>query len=438
MLRNFLFVLILIPAIGKAQWQLLITTGQTLHTVYFLPGNPQIGFIGGDDGASVPSSIEKTTDGGKTWRYVGGLDRIIYDFSFKDSLTGFASSADTPACYKTTDGGETWVACEPDIHYIDPNGNVGSGYGVYYDTGNGSVILAAQYGLCISYDEGMTWTVIHNSFDDEHFGFSFSDANHGVASAWSDDGIPWYSTTNGGHTWNYLSMDSSCWQPLAIQGTNTFFALTWYGATLLRTDDGWSTWQTTHIFPENAVYYADDSIRSPGCIRGDLNRLVVQLYSGLYESTDQGINWEYLCGQPFRLPINDVAYLNVRFFVNGQYLYAITSDTNIAPGCLWELNLDSLNTFGTTFVFPVSTTQKTVTPGQKVTVNFSPKTADPIGIDSGHIVIHYDSTTLTLDSLALPPSWVIRDSTSGPGYLDLFHHCGFVSAVAESYSHAYL
>ena len=84
------------------------------------------------------------------------------------------------------------------------------------------------------------------------------------------------------------------------------------------------------------------------------------------------------------------------------------------------LDIDSLNILGTTSTFSDSTTQKTVTPGQKVTVNFSPKTADPIGIDSAHIVIHFDSTSLVLVSLTLPDSWVIRDSTSGSGYLDLF------------------
>ncbi len=418
--RTVLLICIFTPIVSQAQWKLLTTTGQTLHTVYFLPGYPEIGFIGGDEGGSVPSAIEKTTDGGKTWRYVGGINCIIYDFSFMDSLTGFAAAATGPFCYKTTDGGETWGSCTASIN-LGRGVGIGAGWGVYYDTGNGGLFLACQYGIAASWDKGATWELFHNLFDDEHFGFAFADANLGVISAWSDDGIPWYATSDGGHTWNYLPIDSTCWQPLAIQGTNTFFALTEYGANLLRTDDGWNTWQSTHTFPENAVYYADDSLRSPGCVRGDLSHLFVQLYSGIYESSDQGINWISLCGQPFRINVNNVSQLNIRFFVNEHYVYEVTYDSTIASGgCLWKLDLDSLNIFSTNFAFADSTKQKTVTAGNKVTVDFSPSTSDPIGIDSAHFVFHFDATSLLLDSLALSTSWVIRDSTTGPGYVDFF------------------
>ncbi len=423
--RKFVFIWIFIsPLTSVAQWNLLTTTGQTLHAVYFLPANPEIGFIGGDGGSSVPSSIEKTMDGGKTWRYVsvGGslLTPYVTDFSFKDSLVGFASVTDSEACFKTTDGGETWLPFPPNYFFGGTRYSVGSAYGVYYDAGNGGLFLATSYGLSVSWDEGTTWAVIHNLFDDEHFGFAFSDINHGVSSAWSGDGNPWYLTSDGGQTWNYLTIDSTCWQPLAIQGTNAFFALTEYGANLLRTDDGWNTWRTIHIFPEpgefNAGSSSQDSLRNTSCVRGDLSHLFVQDFSGVYESTDQGITWNSLCGPSWNVGINNVALFAIRFYVSGNYLYAITLDTNIAPGCLWMLDLDSLNSVSMSYAeqFQNGLKQETISAGDTARVDYLSDSAvgQEVGADSVSLTISYDTSVLMLTRFQPAPGWSIRDSSS--------------------------
>ena len=155
--------------------------------------------------------------------------------------------------------------------------------------------------------------------------------------------------------------------------------------------------------------------------------------SGCYLSTDQGVTWKNLCGVP------DLYWPMQRFYVKDKSLYVFGNDSNSSFCPLVSQPRLPQPARKHIRFSPIAPLKKAVTPGQKVTreIFFAP-TPDPIGIDSAHIVIHFDSTSLLLDSLALPDSWVIRDSTSGSSCHDLCHHCRFVSAVAQSYSHAYL
>jgi len=183
---------------------------------------------------------------------------------------------------------------------------------------------------------------------------------------------------------------------------------------LLASDDSGKTWRFVSFIPlGDSAHYAPSTH-----LCGDLNHIYTQTSAGVLLSTDQGITWQNLCGPKF--PIWEEGQVYGGFYQSSHYIYCSDGEEINDSAHLWYLNLDSLiDIFPTSFTFPDSVKQKTVTAGNKVTVNFSPQTADPIGIDSGHIVIHFDSTSLTLDSLALPPSWVIVDSSSGPGYVNL-------------------
>ncbi len=81
---------------------------------------------------------------------------------------------------------------------------------------------------------------------------------------------------------------------------------------------------------------------------------------------------------------------------------------------LWRLGLRELSPH---IVFADSSKQITVSAGSNVTVNFTAQ--NQIGVDSGYIVIHFDTVALSLKSLQLPPSWVIVDSSTSNGTLDL-------------------
>ena len=119
---------------GFGQWRLLKTfplpdsvrgpnNDAIITSICFLNllGPPRIGFVGLSTTAPLDTTdheggeVWKTIDGGRTWRQVGPISersffgRGVYDFAFKDSLTGWlAASNPDGGCLKTTDGGNTW------------------------------------------------------------------------------------------------------------------------------------------------------------------------------------------------------------------------------------------------------------------------------------------------------------------------------------------
>ncbi len=241
-----------------------------------------------------------------------------------------------------------------------------------------------------------------------------------------DPEYPNYYTTDGGKTWQLSNKGTDCYHPLAIPGTGTFFATDDSGnytvtpielyKLLYRSDDSGKTWRFISLIPvSDSAHYAPSTHLS-----GDLNHIYTQTSAGvLLSNRSKGSLGKIFVAPTGQLMKQEAFYGG--FYQKSNYIYCSDGHEINDSAHLWYLNLDSLiDIFPTTFAFSDSTKYKTVSPGQKVTINFSPQTTDPIGIDSGHIVIHFDSTSLLLDLLALPPTWVIRDSTSGPGYLNLY------------------
>ncbi len=402
---------------AEAQWKKLLTKiDADIFVIYFIdhPGPPRVGFVSDakivDD--TLVSGLRKTTDGGLSWKRIvfpPNSGSVVRDFTFKDSLTGWICG---DGCYKTTDGGETWKFC------------VGSGvdsYGIYYDKKSGGLFLSTFGGLDyngyggwnpVSWDEGSTWVSSGVNVGGEvSGGFAFADDDTGLL-AWYDyfQDYPWFRTTDGGHSWNSIGHDSTSYQPLAIPGTKTYFANTVWG-TIIRTDDAGDTWRVIYSFPpQYRLKNGEDGYTSSGCIRGTLDSLYVMLPSGCYLSIDQGVSWKYLCGQP------DLILPDQRFYVKNNQVYIFSVDST-TRSTLWSLDVDSMQYFRTGFAFPDSTKRTIIKAGTAVTLNL---TADQsqLGIDSGHIVIRFDSA-LGLQGVKLPPSWVITDSSVRGGVLEL-------------------
>jgi hypothetical protein len=420
--RSFvlLFLCLLgIPTSTHAQWGRLFTLPlptEEESVIYFLdlPGPPRVGFIG-------DFYLFKTTDGGLTWRKIPNVIEVT-DFAFKDSLTGWCSS--WQGCYKTTDGGESWNLCP----------GLGTGaVGIYYNKKTDGLFLSSDDGITdgvtggwnpSSWDEGDTWVSSGvNVHSEEYGGFAFADDDTGLL-AWFDypsDGS-WYRTTDGGHTWNIIGFHSSCYQPLAIPGTQTYFAFDALGETfsdslggrVFRTDDAGESWNAIYTFPpQYRLYNGTDIVTTSGCIRGTFDSLYVMLCSGCYLSTDQGISWKYLCGQPDSiLPVQ-------RFYVKNNRVYVFSVDSK-SHCTLWMLDLDSLNTFAMHFSFVDATKQKAVQAGDTVSVYYRPETDTLIGIDSAHFVVRFDSDALGLRDYTLPPGWKVLSSHENAGSLDLW------------------
>lgn len=124
--------------------------------VYF--ADPETGWMGGgspregeDEGAGGASDILGTTDGGRTWQSQIKLSVSIFDLSFVDKQTGWASGS-TGAIYHTTDGGRTWNAQRSELELGDgpvlPNSE-----GAKLFTVTAIHFVDAQYGYAVARSE---------------------------------------------------------------------------------------------------------------------------------------------------------------------------------------------------------------------------------------------------------------------------------------------
>ncbi|MDP4199331.1 MAG: T9SS type A sorting domain-containing protein [Bacteroidota bacterium] len=401
---------------AEAQWHPVMVTAHWSApngTVYFLdlPGPPRVGFVYGIDSVTTAQLLEevmfKTTNGGTTWRAIPvGVGSWANDITFKDSLTGWFAE-NNQGVYKTTNQGESWTFLASSHSY---------GNGIYYDKLNGGLFLStwstfgSTHDLLVSWDEGSTWQPVLNA-GFGYNGFAFNDDLRGIVAEGGQDGFraPWLRTTNGGRSWVPLAIDSECWQPVAIAGTQTQFAITDMYANILRTDDLWDSWSVVSSFPSS---FSDP--RTTGTIRGDSAHLIVQMADGCYLSRDQARSWVPLCGQPWdtrELPLYDH-----RFWMRYPYVSIINRD---ATGMtLWMLNIDSMQYFQTGFAFADGSKKIEIPVGDSVTVNYSSAENPSVGIDSAHFVLRFDPS-LDLSALKLPASWTIVDSSSSGGVLEL-------------------
>ncbi len=333
--------------------------------------------------------------------------------------------------YKTTNQGESWFPIMNSAYYV-------AGSALFYDSASDGLFVStwgttwSTRDLLVSWDEGSTWQAVPNSIPLRGYnGFAFeNDSVCVVSTAYKDNGsgpvpTPWMRTTDAGKTWRQLAMDSECWQPLAIPGTETQFAITDDWGNVLRTDNLWDSCWVVYSFPFKRGYNGFTN----GCIRGDSNNLFVQLNTGVYMSTDQGKSWKFLCGQPYDTAEhydsqgNDIGDYNMydhRFWVQYPYVSILTyPPTHLYESDLWMLNVDSMQYFPAGLEFTDGSKRMSVPAGSTATVAYSPETTDPIGIDTGHLVFHYDTNSLTLTSIKLPPSWTILDSSSANGTIIL-------------------
>jgi len=411
------------PIECSAQWQRLFLTGHSwISNIYFLdlPGPPRIGFFTEVD------TLFKTTDGGRSWKAIRIPDILpliavfqYSDFAFKDSTTGWVTfdggDSALSGVFKTTDQGDSWH-----LQHIPESFSSG----IFYDSLTHGLFLE---GLGLwgntyqSWDDGNTWQVMTGGTPEEVGGFAFANLDSGIMATpggyWQP--TPWSRTFDGGHTWEQCAIDSNCYQPLAIPGTETYFAITFFG-TILRTDDSWNTWQVLYQFPWPSsiqfipIVTAPTYLPTSSCIRGTLNSLFVQTGLGIYRSTDQGVTWNYLCG-----PIsNNVNWC--RFYVKDNFIYCGSWDMTQPSwsGSLWMLDLDSLQSPKADFAptFSNGTTLTSLSAGDTLRLVMNP--LSDLFQDSAHFTISYDPDVLSWKGASLPAGWSVTSSNT-TGLLDL-------------------
>lgn len=274
-------------AIG--QWRIVATfPNTTVNAVWFLDdvGAPNVGFVGLANGG-----LSRTSDRGRTWVGVGGGKASgVWDFTFKDSLTGWAASP--IGVIKTTNGGLTWNATSltAAIHSIY--------YHHHKVFANGPNVAAK-----ISDDEGGNW---FDAGPPKLLGTVFADDQVGFRTSF--DSLFEY-TIDGGVTWLESQIGHESWQPAYLGKGKTFVAAS---ETFIGTDkiyesvDGGKSWFQLFDFGPAG--------RLTGTIRGDYNRLYVQSDVGIAVSTNGGSAWSNICGPP--------QLFDCRFWAHGDTVYA--------------------------------------------------------------------------------------------------------------------
>lgn len=166
--------------------------------VFFLPANPQYGWVCG-----YKSSVLRTTDGGQTWQGVtvssGTLQ--LESIHFVSITVGYTSGSGR--IFRTTDGGQTWKDVSPSS-IIGKTSDLWGCFFVSPDTGVviGGGCAGGSQNFYRTTNGGQTWSVYRTSVRDIGMtdAMLYSSTGRGYASG---SGTVW-ETSNGGQTWSLL------------------------------------------------------------------------------------------------------------------------------------------------------------------------------------------------------------------------------------------
>jgi hypothetical protein len=282
----------------SAQWRKIYHLDYSqIENIYFidLPGPPRLGFMATAD-------LWRTTDGGKSWGsepcWINpGIEGWVTYVNFKDSLTGWFCFAGYPHnyIYRTTDGGRSWSQLPWSIN----------AYGVDYSSATGRLFASCDVdGFYVSTDLGDSWSPVLPFIVHDFSVFSPLVSLATVAFSRSDTIGGYCFTSDGGISWDTLRFhDTMRWirgfGALAISGSSTCFAVSYVRILISRSDDYGHTWRQVKDYgpPTDSNDHALTP-HSYGVIRGDLSHLWIKTDSGMFLSTDEGLNWKNVGGPP--------------------------------------------------------------------------------------------------------------------------------------------
>lgn len=292
----FAVLLLCTPEYVAAQWKKVSNLPASYADnywldVFFLPTNPQYGWICGFNG-----KVLRSTDGGATWSGSQVSSTLnLESIHFVSPNTGYTSGS--AGIFKSTNGGATWTDISPTTsaslwgcYFVDANVGVVLGGGCGGDqqffrttdggatwsvttasvpnSGLSDVILssatgtgwAVSSGLVWQTDDGgVTWAVVNNSGENfwneeiTHIGSSFLLPVAGNTCSGNGNAGGMRFTTNNGTTWREFST-----------------GVPMFGTFLRDVTTGWACGD------ERAVYYTDDGgttwqQRNCGIEQGDLD-----------------------------------------------------------------------------------------------------------------------------------------------------------------------
>lgn len=235
---------------------------------------PDIAYaIGGGSvlGSSDRRTIYKTTNACATWTVMPLVSPIwhdsFYSIDFIDENTGVISGGfNQPATWRTTNGGQNWqqvnnLAFNKVKFVTDQVGYARRSNKIYKST-----------------DAGQVWTEVFDG-GQEMNDFSFSDANNGY---FGGDNGAMFRTTNGGLTWEIVTMPYGHYEKVWMHSPNLVYAQDTYNGVLVRSTNQGATWPVQiNIYMINSLLFSSNKVYIAGT-----SGKILKANSGVLENED--------------------------------------------------------------------------------------------------------------------------------------------------------
>ena len=270
---------------GGQTWYTTLTTNispANFFTVYFV--NQSVGFATREH-----SEMFKTTDGGETWMQIADPGEAVYDLHFLNQNDGFATG-EYGATYKTTDGGNTWTH----IFFLDAYYGDSSMYGIYFQDNNIGYATGARGRIMKTTNGGVSWTAQSENYNDFN-DLKIFDSGTGFARS----GNNYYKTTDFGDHWSYISSVNHFSYCSGFYFVSENIGYSVGGGTnsvsgdIYKTTDGGITWNRLSIYIDegiSSVFFIDENV---GFISGGFNQRKVM------KTTNGGATWTQVFNQVF-------------------------------------------------------------------------------------------------------------------------------------------
>ncbi len=289
--------------------------------VFFLPSNPQYGWVCGFNGY-----VLRTTDGGSSWQgsvvpFNGRAGGHLESVHFTDALNGYCSGP--CGVFRSTDGGATWTDITPTFPSEAP-------WGCYFISATTGVVLG---GGCVGAQNffrttngGQTWSLFQGNQSASGLTDALLQAD-GSGYAVSS-GLLWQ-TTDGGSSWSVAAATGPNYWNEEIARSGTSFLIPWAGSNCSGqgsggggrfSTDGGQTWRSFSTGTPMFGAFLHDSQR--GWICGYARHV--------WYTSDAGQNWQYRgCGTDGDL--DDIWMItDTTGFVVGQGVYRYAKEQRSA------------------------------------------------------------------------------------------------------------
>lgn len=383
-LQKMLFAgvgLLLIAGLSAtAQWNTVNATGIVgMSNIHFQ--NQSLGFGVGTD--LQHSWVQKTTDGGKSWRADLLQNSLLFGLNASDNSTIFATGqygeCNCAFVLRSTDAGVSWQAILEqssfgfyDIEFPTPT----TGYTGGYD----GVITKTT-------DNGETWSKLNTGNDADVFlNLDFPDVNTGYGLAGVDGNFfsatRIYKTTDAGMSWNVLQD----YQGMSISDIKfrtaqqgLMLAIIDGTSSILSTNDGGENWSIVYQYEnQDEAFWRIQLI-------GDQTAIAVGSNGLILRSTDNGLTWteESSGSSAFLLDIALAGDKPVVTTDDSMLLERAGEASNVTAGNYSGLKDLSLN----------------ITPS--VVTNETQVRIESTGNNSGYMLLLYDQLGRTLQTIDL-------------------------------------